>query len=60
MSRSAVSAEHLPVAAHLALVSLPSMPSNTRFSTSAVYEAVHRVVFHPRKPHESSAEPVVS
>ena len=32
ISRSAVSAEHLPRAAHLALVSLPSKPSSTRFS----------------------------
>ena len=33
MSRRAVSAEHLLMLAHLALVGLPSMPSSTRFST---------------------------
>ena len=32
--RNVASAEHLPIAAHLALVSLPAVPSSTRFSTS--------------------------
>ena len=33
MSRSAVSAEHLQIAAHLLLVSFPSKPSSSRLST---------------------------
>ncbi len=33
MSRKAVSEEHLAIAAHLLLVSLPSKPSSILFST---------------------------